>query len=109
MSQLATVRCSFCSGSGKDPFGIMSELSTCCVCSGRGIVQVHEPYVPCVHCNGSGAVKTLTCTVCAGKGFIPELIGLTVKCEACNGTGDDHGAPAMACLYCHGRGLVKAK
>jgi len=29
--------CAFCRGRGNDPFGIMSHLSTCCVCGGRGI------------------------------------------------------------------------
>ena len=34
------VACAFCGGRGKDPFGIMSWLSTCCVCGGTGVVQV---------------------------------------------------------------------
>ncbi len=41
------VQCSFCGGSGRDPFGIMSLLSTCCVCGGRGFVRVPEPYMRC--------------------------------------------------------------
>ena len=33
---LEKVTCSFCGGQGKDPFGILSWLSTCVVCGGRG-------------------------------------------------------------------------
>ena len=30
------VTCSFCGGKGTDPFGILSWVSTCVVCGGRG-------------------------------------------------------------------------
>ena len=100
------VPCSFCGGNGRDPFGIMSALSTCCVCGGRGFVTVTVPYVRCAHCRGSGAVKTLTCTVCGGKGLVAAPAGPTVVCPDCRGTGDDSGAPAMNCLKCRGRGWV---
>ena len=100
------VPCSFCGGTGKDPFGIMSHLSTCCVCGGTGVVQVGAPYVRCAHCRGTGAIKTLTCTVCGGKGLVPSPVGPTATCSECQGTGDDASAPAMACLRCRGRGRV---
>ncbi|MFZ2446992.1 MAG: hypothetical protein WAW37_11595 [Syntrophobacteraceae bacterium] len=100
------VPCSFCGGGGKDPFGIMSWLSTCCVCGGSGLVRVPEPFARCAHCRGTGAVKSLTCTVCGGKGFVPELPRPTRKCPECGGTGDDASAPAMACLRCRGRGRL---
>ena len=32
--------CAFCRGRGRDPFDIMSSLSTCCVCGGSGKVLV---------------------------------------------------------------------
>jgi len=98
-----TVSCAFCHGSGRDPFGIMSWLSTCCVCKGRGIVQVQAPHARCAHCGGTGAVKRLTCTVCGGKGLVPLPAGPTVVCPQCQGTGDDASAPAMPCLKCRGR------
>ena len=103
---MENVKCSFCDGTGKDPFGIMSSLSTCCVCGGRGIVQVATPYMHCAHCQGTGAIKTLTCTVCGGKGFVtlPEVP--IIICPECKGTGDDTSAPAMACLTCRGRGRI---
>jgi DnaJ-class molecular chaperone len=103
---LAQVSCSFCGGWGKDPFGIMSWLSTCCVCGGKGVVVVLAPYRRCVHCLGTGAVKTYSCTVCRGAGVVPLMPGPTLPCPECRGTGDDLGAPALACLKCRGLGLV---
>jgi DnaJ-class molecular chaperone len=100
------ITCSFCGGGGKDPFGVMSQLSTCCVCGGSGLVRVAEPYTRCRHCRGTGAVKTLTCTVCGGKGFVPETPGPTMECPECAGSGDDGSAPAMACMRCRGRGRL---
>ncbi|MDP8240862.1 MAG: hypothetical protein P9X24_17375 [Candidatus Hatepunaea meridiana] len=102
------IRCSFCSGTGRDPFGIMSRLSKCCVCGGSGLVRVQSPCIRCAHCNGTGAVKRLTCLVCGGKGFMPAPDGPTVTCPDCMGTGDDDGAKAMACLICRGLGWVPA-
>ena len=103
------VPCAFCHGTGKDPFGIMSRLSSCCVCGGRGTVAVEVPHEPCAHCRGTGAVKRLTCRVCGGRGVLPALEGSTEVCPGCGGTGDDHGAPAMACLRCRGRGKIAAE
>jgi hypothetical protein len=70
---LVEVTCSFCRGRGRDPFGIMSRLSTCCVCGGRGVVQMSTPYTRCALCRGTGAVKTFTCTVCRGTGFVSVI------------------------------------
>lgn len=105
----AQVICSFCAGKGKDPFGIMSSLSACSVCGGRGAVEVRAPYTPCAHCEGTGAVKRLTCTVCRGTGFVPAPTAPTIVCPKCKGAGDDASAPAMACLRCRGRGRVSAE
>jgi len=33
------IKCAFCSGSGKDPFDLLSPLSHCLVCSGTGQVE----------------------------------------------------------------------
>ena len=102
------VSCAFCHGVGLDPYQVMSALSRCCVCGGSGTVRVRTPFVPCAHCQGTGSVKTLTCTVCKGKGVIPALVGPTQVCPTCGGTGDEHSAPALECLSCHGRGRVSA-
>ena len=103
------VPCSFCGGKGKDPFDIMSSLSLCCICGGRGVVRVNTPYTHCAHCRGTGAIKTLTCTVCGGKGFLPAAAGPIAVCLECRGTGDDASASAMDCLTCRGRGWVPAR
>ncbi|MBI4643488.1 MAG: hypothetical protein HY790_04210 [Deltaproteobacteria bacterium] len=102
---LVEVTCSFCSGRGRDPFGIMSWLSTCCVCGGRGVVQVPAPHGRCAHCRGTGAVKTFTCTVCRGTGFVSLIPGPLRVCPECRGTGDD-ASSALACTICRGRGWV---
>jgi hypothetical protein len=102
------VRCAFCQGTGKDPFGIMSWLSSCCVCLGRGTVTIKAPYVPCAHCKGTGAVKTLTCTTCGGKGVLPATQEPTEICPECKGTGDDSSIPTLDCLRCRGRGRIPA-
>ncbi len=102
---LVEVTCSFCRGKGKDPFGIMSWLSTCGVCGGRGVVQVPAPHGRCAHCRGTGAVKTFTCTVCRGTGYVPVIPGPLLACRECRGTGSD-ASSALACLTCRGRGWV---
>ncbi|MFA5111269.1 MAG: hypothetical protein WC443_07695 [Desulfobaccales bacterium] len=103
-AKMTLMPCAFCGGTGKDPFGIMSWLSTCCVCHGRGVVQVQSPSVPCAHCRGRGAIKTFTCTVCGGKGRVAAFAGPTVPCPDCRGTGD--AVSALACLTCRGRGWI---
>jgi len=72
-------------------------------------VEVGVPYLCCAHCRGTGAIKTLTCTVCRGKGFVAAAVGPTLVCPECQGTGDDSSAPAMDCLKCRGRGWVPAQ
>ena len=107
--KLVSITCAFCSGSGNDPFGIMSHLSKCCVCKGKGIVKTLSPYRRCAHCSGTGAVKTLTCTACMGKGVLPIVANDTHKCPTCHGDGDDPSASAMYCLQCRGSGIVPTK
>ena len=98
--------CAFCRGKGTDPFDVMSTLSTCCVCGGTRKVRVRSPAIACAHCRGTGAIKTLTCTTCGGKGSVPRPALPIIVCPVCHGTGDDATAPAMACLKCRGRGCV---
>ena len=105
-SGTVVVPCAFCRGAGKDPFGIMSALSACCVCQGSGRGTVQAPCQQCAHCNGSGAIKTFTCTSCRGKGVLPALEGPTKACPECGGSGDDTSVSAMACLTCRGRGRI---
>lgn len=98
--------CAFCHGLGRDPFDVMSARSACCVCGGSGKVRVQGPVTLCAHCNGSGAIKTLTCTTCGGKGAVTRPATPIVPCPMCQGTGDDASASAMACLKCRGSGWI---
>lgn len=84
----------------------MSYLSTCCVCGGRGTVTIQSPFIRCAHCSGTGAIKTLTCTACMGKGLQPGIPTPTKICPTCHGSGDDLSASAMYCLQCRGKGIV---
>ena len=102
---MVQVTCSFCGGHGTDPFGIMSWVSTCCVCGGRKVVQVPALHRPCAHCRGTGAIKTFTCNVCRGTGYVPGIPGPLQACPECLGSGDD-AASALACMTCRGRGWV---
>lgn len=98
--------CAFCGGGGVDPFGVMSHLSSCCVCGGSGRVLAPTPHVPCAHCRGTGSIKRLTCTVCGGKGCVLAPAEPGAPCPGCGGSGDDASIWAMACLTCLGRGQV---
>ncbi len=67
--------CAFCKGTGKDPFGIPSELSNCQVCRGKGKVTLADiPHETCSACNGTGVFEhhRLPCSVCQGKGVVPK-------------------------------------
>jgi len=110
-TQRTTIQCAFCHGSGKDPFEIMSPLSSCCVCKGAGTVLMESPYVHCAFCHGSGVYprSRQTCTACNGKGVIhvPEP---RKTCPICQGIGinPDSGA-GFYCLTCRGAGVVNDK
>ena len=106
--EVETVTCGFCEGRGRDPFGIMSALSTCCVCGGTGTVPVKTPYVRCAFCQGSGVYPNsrLTCTACGGVG-VTHVAEPNKTCPCCLGTGVDPQSEAgFYCLTCHGAGVV---
>ncbi len=104
------IRCGFCDGSGKDPFHVLSDLSTCQVCGGTGQVYIEGPAIPCAFCRGTGAYHTarITCTVCGGKGMVTALEGPTTQCPECQGTGTATGS-GLPCLTCHGKGVISKK
>jgi len=68
----ATVKCAFCKGRGIDPFPVLSHLSNCPVCHGRGEVRAKLPYDLCPACGGTGIYtrSRLYCWNCRGKGVV---------------------------------------
>src|SRR3990172_3635615 len=85
-----TITCAFCRGTGRDPFALLSELSTCQVCRGLGRVELAEPAIECAFCGGSGVHRDqrLTCIVCGGRGMVTIEKG------------------SQPCLHCSGKGIV---
>jgi len=104
-AKAAGITCAFCKGLGKDPFGLLSPLATCQVCSGTGKVRVTPPTVKCAFCNGTGVYvhKRLTCTVCGGKGMVTVPKGAKT-CSECNGSGQ--ARDGLPCLACRGKGVA---
>lgn len=104
----AAVRCAFCNGQGLDPFELLSPLSACPVCLGRGVVDVLEPRVRCAYCRGSGVHPhtRLTCSGCAGRGFQTVREPLAT-CPRCGGSGKETGSELhLSCPSCRGAGWV---
>ncbi len=106
--------CAFCSGEGRDPFGIMSPLATCQVCDGEGCVTMSEPTAECAFCRGSGVHPNtrMTCSVCDGVGRAEVAPG-SVRCPHCGGSGrtadcDDCPWPdsVFPCEHCKGVGVI---
>ena len=99
-------QCAFCVGKGTDPFDLLSKISICQVCGGRGEVNLSEPAIRCVFCGGTGIHRNrrLTCTVCGGKGMT-EISEPVEPCPECKGLGVVAG-DYLPCLTCRGKGVV---
>ena len=104
---MVKIRCAYCQGKGKDPFGIPSYLSNCQVCKGKGTVWVFEPFVECSFCTGDGIYpgRRLTCTTCKGKGVV-TVRQPAIPCVYCEGTGVHRGDQPLTCTVCGGAGKV---
>ena len=73
-------------------------------------------YVPCEHCNGTGAEKGAsmnTCPTCHGKGQVTRVTSTflgqmqtTSTCPTCDGEGTIIGTK---CNHCFGNGIVKGE
>ncbi|MGV1005627.1 MAG: hypothetical protein ACOYEV_12865 [Candidatus Nanopelagicales bacterium] len=100
------VTCAFCSGRGRDPFAVMSALSTCSVCGGAGENFVPEPRVECAFCKATGVQLTyrVTCTGCVGKGMHTVRVDAET-CPVCAGTGVAPDSPKLPCAKCRGAGV----
>ena len=106
-----TVQCAFCEGSGKDPFGVLSSLSSCPACGGKGTIHVRSPYVRCSFCQGSGVHHgtRLTCSLCGGTGM-RHVRGPTKTCPNCLGSGvEPRSEPGRSCFTCMGKGVVEER
>lgn len=105
------VKCAFCNGTGKDPFQLLSKLSDCQVCLGKGKVKITSPTMKCNFCNGTGVQPYTTsrihCLACGGVGVVTK-IGPSQKCPTCGGTGIYPRRPhPVACHICKGQGMVR--
>lgn len=104
------VKCGFCNGTGKDPFQLLSKLSTCQVCGGKGKVRVIGPTMKCNFCNGTGVqpytTSRLHCLACGGVGLVTKIKN-PKKCPKCGGTGIYPRRPnPVACHICKGQGMI---
>jgi len=106
--------CAFCHGQGRDPFGLLSPLSTCQVCGGTGQRTLNQPLVRCAFCRGTGVHPgtRMTCTTCGGVGTVPAPPN-AVLCPCCGGTGRARDWPGyiwpdslFSCPCCGGKGVV---
>lgn len=107
-SAVTQMVCSFCKGSGRDPFDLLSELAACQVCGGTGKVEVKEPAIKCAYCKGTGVYHDtrVTCTVCNGRGMVTAPKGETTQCLDCKGTGAALASNGLPCLKCKGKGVI---
>ena len=101
-----TIKCAFCSGTGREPYRILSRISDCPVCKGHKAVEVKTPVVACLYCKGTGRQRhtRLTCSACRGAGVI-TLPGPTAACPQCRGGGRERETD-LPCSLCKGAGLV---
>lgn len=106
---MQNIKCAFCNGDGVDPFGIMSPLSSCQTCSGKGMVVVHGNTVSCPYCAATGKDPhhRLTCPVCWGKGAV-TVAQETETCPECNGSGKLRES-TLPCTTCGGKGVIKVR
>lgn len=103
---LETVPCAYCSGTGHDRWNLLSPLSLCSACGGRGSRQIQPPIRPCAHCDGTGIHPHLrvTCTTCSGAGAL-HVPADAVPCPRCEGKGVDPKTELyLTCLRCGGSG-----
>ena len=101
-----TIKCAFCSGTGNDPFNLLSPLSHCLVCNGIGKVEIDEPIAKCVFCTGTGKNPLgarVSCIVCGGAGYNHRRESAPT-CSQCKGTGKS--SDGLPCTRCNGTGFI---
>ena len=101
-----TYPCAFCAGSGLDPYQLLSKLSSCATCGGRGQVKLLEPTGACAFCHGSGKLggSRLSCPSCGGAGRV-TIPADALSCPSCRGSGR---VPQLnlPCTTCGGKGVT---
>ena len=104
-----TANCAFCQGKGTDPFELLSKLSNCQVCLGKGEVTIPGPAIECSFCGGTGIHRDqrLTCVVCGGRGMV-NIKEPIETCPDCEGKGVVEG-DYLPCLKCKGKGVINKK
>lgn len=111
VANFVTVTCAFCRGQGKDPFDLLSPLSTCQVCSGTGQRLLALPIGRCAYCLGTGVHphSRMVCMSCNGVGQVTVPVD-AITCPGCHGSGQesDHEFPdsVLSCTTCKGKGVV---
>ena len=99
--------CVYCRGKGVDPFAVMSPLSLCAVCLGKGTFAFPASAHPCAYCQGTGESPTGTrcaCLACRGKGLV-SVHKANSACPDCSGTGA-YKPGLWYCFRCHGSGVI---
>lgn len=101
------IPCAYCKGRGTDRFDILSAQSKCPVCLGNRDVRVPEPRVACRFCAGTGVQphRRLSCGGCRGTGY-HTVPAKRATCSHCGGRGHDNSDVNLACVMCHGSGVV---
>ena len=104
-----TATCAFCQGKGTDPFELLSKLSKCQVCLGKGEVTISAPAIECAFCGGTGIHRDqrLTCVVCGGKGMV-SIKEPVETCPECKGKSVVEGN-YLPCAKCGGKGVINKK
>lgn len=98
------LKCAYCSGTGRDPFDLLSFKAYCLSCNGTGIIEVEEPFKECVFCKGTGKNPLgarVHCIVCGGIGI--NHYKSDKHCNQCNGTGKS--VDGLPCTRCKGKGF----
>ena len=101
---MTLIKCAYCSGTGKDPFDLLSPISHCLSCNGHGQIEVAEPSQKCVFCSGTGKNPLgarVPCIVCGGKGR--NHTDGKQKCTQCKGLG--RSSDGLPCTRCGGKGF----
>jgi len=104
------IECAFCHGTGKDPFGVMSWLSTCYACLGQKGQWAPKPLRVCPYCQGTGVSPIggrNYYLVCHGGGIVSSHEPVA-ECPAYDCSAQ-RGPAGFYCWPCRGKGVVASQ